>query len=73
MKKIYINFVAITRNYTISKKNVVIWFSDLSFDMFKAKRHNFYPIVSHNLTLSALMFGNETLDKKIGEMVMFLI
>jgi len=65
-EKIYINFVAITRNYTISKKNVVIWFSDLSFDMFKAKRHNFYPIVSHNLTLSALMFGNETLNKANG-------
>lgn len=59
-ERVFINYVAVGRNSSITKKNAVIWFSDLDFDMFKAKRQNFYPVISHNLAMAYCQFINKT-------------
>ena len=58
-ERVFINFVACARNSTITRKNAVVWFIDLDFDMFKARRKNFYPIISHNLALAYCSFINQ--------------
>ncbi len=57
-ERVFITFVACGQKASITKRNAVIWFSDLDFDMFKAQRKNFYPIVSHNLALAYCYFIN---------------
>lgn len=59
--KVYINFIALSARSTITKRNIAVWFSNLSFDMFKIKKENFYPVVSHNLALASIGFSNEKL------------
>jgi hypothetical protein len=58
-ERVFINFVSCARNSSITKKNAVVWFIDLDFDMFKARRKNFYPIISHNLALAYCLFINQ--------------
>lgn len=65
-ERVFITFVACGKNATITGRHAVIWFSDLDFDMFKAQRKNFYPIVSHNLALAYTYFINGV-DKNTKE------
>ena len=58
-ERVFINFVGALCNSAIKKRNAVIWFNDLDFDMFKAQRKNFYPIISHNLALAFCSFVEE--------------
>lgn len=58
-ERVFINFVGALRNSAIKNRNAVIWFNDLDFDMFKAQRKNFYPIISHNLSLAFCNFVEE--------------
>ena len=62
-ERVFINFVACARNSSITRKNAVVWFIDLDFDMFKAKRKNFYPIISHNLALAYCLFINQKAER----------
>jgi len=57
-ERVFITFVACGQRASITDRNAVIWFNDLDFDMFKAQRKNFYPIVSHNLALAYCYFIN---------------
>ena len=65
-ERVFITFVACGQRASITDRNAVIWFNDLDFDMFKAQRKNFYPIVSHNLALAYCYFINEV-DKNDKE------
>lgn len=68
-ERVFINFVACATN-AVSKEskrngtNGVIWFKDLDFDMFKAQRKNFYPIISHNLAMAYCLFINKVAQEE---------